>query len=93
VGGIVAIACVLPDLCVRLLTLVQEGRHDEALLLQRQLTPLARTVTSLYGVGGLKAALDLAGYIGGPPRAPLGPPSPQATETIRAQLAALQAIV
>ena len=93
VGGIVAIACVLPDLCVRLLTLAQEGRHDEALLLQRQLTPLARSVTSAWGVGGLKAALDLAGYTGGPPRAPLGRPSAQAAETIRAQLAALQAIV
>jgi 4-hydroxy-2-oxoglutarate aldolase len=92
VGGIVAVACVVPDLCVRLLTLVQEGRHDEALMLQRQLTPLARSVTSVYGVGGLKAALDLAGYIGGNPRAPLGPASPQAAEVIRAQLAALQAL-
>jgi 4-hydroxy-2-oxoglutarate aldolase len=92
VGGIVALACVVPDLCVRVLTLVQEGRHDEALILQRQLTPLARSVTSVYGVGGLKAALDLAGYIGGNPRAPLGPASPQAAEVIRAQLAALQAL-
>jgi 4-hydroxy-2-oxoglutarate aldolase len=91
IGGIVAIACVVPDLCVRLLTLVQEGRHAEALALQRQLTPLARSVTSVYGIGGLKAALDLAGYVGGIPRSPLGPASAQATDVIRTQLAALLA--
>jgi len=91
IGGIVAIACVVPDLCVRLLTLVQEGRHAEALILQQQLTPLARSVTSVYGIAGLKAALDLAGYAGGIPRSPLGPASAQATDVIRTQLAALLA--
>ncbi len=93
VGAIVAIACVVPDLCVRLLTLAREGRRDEAMLLQRQITPLARSVTAVYGVGGLKKALDLAGYAGGTPRAPLGPASPEATEVIRTQLAALQSLV
>jgi 4-hydroxy-2-oxoglutarate aldolase len=93
VGAIVAIACVVPDLCVRLLTLAQEGRRDEALTLQRQITPLARSVTSVFGVPGLKRALDLAGYIGGPPRAPLGPAPAQATDVIRQQLDALQALV
>jgi 4-hydroxy-2-oxoglutarate aldolase len=93
VGAIVAIACVVPDLCVRVLTLAQEGRREEALALQRQLTPLARSVTSVYGVGGLKKALDLAGYIGGTPRGPLAPATAQATEVIRTQLAALQAMV
>jgi 4-hydroxy-2-oxoglutarate aldolase len=91
-GGIVALACVTPDLVVRLLTLVDEGRHAEALELQRQLTPLARTVTSTYGVGGLKAALSLAGYLGGEPRQPLGAASPQAVELIRTQLSALHAL-
>ncbi len=92
IGGIVALACVTPDLCVRLVELVRERRHDEALTLQRQITPLARSVTSAYGIGGLKAALDLAGYVGGLPRAPLGPASAQAVEVIRTQLAALQSI-
>ncbi len=53
VGGIVAAACVVPELFVRLLTLVQERRHDEALKLQRQLTPLARSVTAGHSIGGL----------------------------------------
>jgi 4-hydroxy-2-oxoglutarate aldolase len=91
-GGIVALACVVPDLCVRLLALVDEGRHGEARELQRQLTPLARSITATYGVGGLKAALELAGYIGGDPRRPLGAATPQAVEIIHAQLAAVQAL-
>ncbi|MFB3853438.1 MAG: dihydrodipicolinate synthase family protein [Vicinamibacterales bacterium] len=89
VGGIVALACVLPDLCVRLHTLVGQQRWVEALDLQRRLTPLARSITSAYGVGGLKAALDMAGYVGGLPRMPLVRPGPEGIETIKNQIAAL----
>ncbi len=92
-GGIVAAACVVPDLCVRLFDLTRQGRHAEALALQRQLTPLARSVTGVYGVAGLKAAMELAGYTGGAPRAPLPPVSPEAVAIIRAQLETLQAAV
>lgn len=90
VGGILALACVVPELCVQLYRLVKDGRHADALALQRRLMPLARSVTSLYGVPGLKAAMDLAGYSGGDPRPPLGPPPPVAIEEIRSQLAALE---
>ena len=85
-GGILAVACVVPDLCVEVYELARAGRHDEARALQRRLTPLARSVTSAYGVPGLKAALDLAGFTGGEPRAPLAPAPPDAVATIRAQL-------
>jgi 4-hydroxy-2-oxoglutarate aldolase len=71
VGGVVAVANVVPDACLRLFDLTLGGRHDEARALQRALTPLARAVTTTYGVAGLKAAMDVAGYRGGPPRAPL----------------------
>ncbi len=89
VGGIVAGANVVPDLCVQLFELVQQRRHAEALALQRRLTPFARAVTATYGPGGLKAAMDLAGYVGGKPRAPLPPATPQAIEAIRKLLADL----
>jgi 4-hydroxy-2-oxoglutarate aldolase len=85
-GGILALACVVPELCVELYELARAGRHDEACELQRRLTPLARLVTTTYGVPGLKAALDLAGYAGGEPRAPLFPPPPAAVTAIREQL-------
>lgn len=88
-GGIVAAACVVPDLVVELYDLARSGRHDEALALQRRLTPLARSVTTVYGVPGLKAALDVAGYTGGAPRLPLAPAGPQVHDIIRAQYEAL----
>jgi 4-hydroxy-2-oxoglutarate aldolase len=90
VGGILALACVLPDPCVRLFDLVRSGKHQEARALQRQLTPLSRTVTTQYGVAGLKAAMALTGYVGGDPRPPLGPVPPQGVEEIRRLLAELQ---
>ena len=62
VGGILAVAAVLPELCLRLLAAVREGRHDEARQLQRRITPIGRMVTAGYGVPGLKAALNMAGY-------------------------------
>jgi 4-hydroxy-2-oxoglutarate aldolase len=73
VGGVVALANVLPDLCVRLFELTRAGEHAPALALQRRLTPLARAVTGGFGVAGLKAAMSMAGYRGGAPRAPLLP--------------------
>jgi len=54
-------------------------------LLQSKLSPLAAAVTTRFGIGGLKAALDLAGYHGGEVRAPLRGPD----GTIRAELAQL----
>lgn len=88
-GAIVAAACVIPDLVVELFRLSRAGRHDEALALQRRITPLAKLVTSVHGVPGLKAAMDLAGYAGGLPRRPLGPAAPQVHDALRAQLTAL----
>ena len=85
-GGILAAACVVPELCVALFRAFREGRHEEARGLQRRLTPLAKLVTTVHGVPGLKAAMDVAGYAGGAPRAPLGPASPAAVEQIRAEL-------
>jgi 4-hydroxy-2-oxoglutarate aldolase len=54
---------------------------------QRQLTQLANLVTTVYGVPGLKAALDLTGYYGGPPRHPLLPVRPEGLDQIREAIA------
>jgi 4-hydroxy-2-oxoglutarate aldolase len=82
-GGIVAIANVVPDLCVRLYELVRVNRREEALALQRALTPLAVAVTTGFGVPGLKAAMTLAGYRPGQPRRPLAPLEEEDRRTIR----------
>ena len=85
-GGVLALASVVPDLCVELYDLAQSGRHSEARELQRRLTPLAGLVTSRYGVPGLKAALSLLGFRAGEPRLPLQPITSEAIDEIRVVL-------
>jgi 4-hydroxy-2-oxoglutarate aldolase len=70
-GAVLAVACVAPEACVELHRAVVAGDLGRALDLQQRLAPLARMVTVELGVAGLKTALDLAGFYGGPPRAPL----------------------
>ncbi|MBA2306043.1 MAG: dihydrodipicolinate synthase family protein [Acidobacteria bacterium] len=91
-GAVLALAGLVPDLCVSLFAAVRAGRHHDALLLQRRLAPLARAIGPTFGVPGLKAALDLLGFRGGAPRAPLRPAPAAAVEAIRAELAALGAL-
>ena len=92
-AAILAAACVVPESCVRLFDCARAGKHDEARALQALLTPLARLVTTGFGVPGLKAAMDLAGYVGGDPRPPLWPAPPAAVEQIRAEIDKVQAFV
>ncbi len=81
-GAILAVGCVVPELCVEIFRAFKDER---ATMLQSKLTPLATAVTTKFGIGGLKAALDLAGYRGGNVRAPLR----AAGEDARAEIAAL----
>ena len=89
-GSIVAVANVVPNLCVELYDFVMTGELHKALALQRALAPLARAVTLQYGVAGLKAAMTLAGYRGTTPRLPLDPVGPDVEEELRAMLRQLE---
>jgi 4-hydroxy-2-oxoglutarate aldolase len=82
-GAIVAVSALRPTLCLDLLTHVRAGRYAEARALQHRITPLGRAVTTMYGIPGLKVALDLAGFDGGDPRPPLAALPPEAVEKIR----------
>lgn len=90
-GAILALASLMPAECVSMMTLIREKRLDEATALQRRLMPLARSIGTTYGVPGLKAALELIGYVGGLPRPPLRPVSSEVVDIIRRQLAVLDA--
>jgi 4-hydroxy-2-oxoglutarate aldolase len=90
-GAILALASLKPAECVSMMTLIREKQLDEATALQRRLMPLARSVGATYGVPGLKAALELIGYVGGLPRPPLRPVSSEVVDIIRRQLAVLNA--
>jgi 4-hydroxy-2-oxoglutarate aldolase len=84
-GAILAVGCVVPEVCVEIFRAFHAGEDEHAAMLQSKLTPLATAVTTKFGIGGLKAALDLAGYRGGNVRAPLR----TADETARLEIATL----
>jgi 4-hydroxy-2-oxoglutarate aldolase len=90
VGGILAVAQVAPQACVQIQNLFNKGKMDEARALQSQLTPLAKAVTAIYGIGGLKMAMDLAGYFGGHPRPPLKRPGKEVEEELKRLLGRLR---
>ncbi len=85
-GAITAIAAVMPGPCLEMLEHVRAGRYEQALAIQHHITPLARAVTTGFGIPGLKAALEMAGFNGGDPRPPLLPLGSDAKERIRTLL-------
>jgi dihydrodipicolinate synthase/N-acetylneuraminate lyase len=70
-GGIVAIGQVAPQLCGEIVAAFRAGNVRRAGELQELATPLHREIVANYGAVGVKAALDMIGYYGGPPRRPL----------------------
>ena len=91
-GGILALACAVPEACMRLFVATRDGHHDEARALQRQLAPLAKLLGPAYGVPGLKAALNVLGYDVGVPRPPLSPLPEAAVKILRDALAQFEEI-
>ena len=87
-GAILAVACAVPRFCVELHRAFESGDTEGARRMQHRLIPLARAVTTRFGVGGLKAALDARGYAGGTAvRAPLREPNEEARREIEQLLA------
>ncbi len=83
VGAIAALACVAPQATLDLAEHVRCARLAEAGALQARLVPVNEAVTTRFGVAGLKAALEMLGFEGGPVRAPLGDLGPAAREELR----------
>jgi 4-hydroxy-2-oxoglutarate aldolase len=92
-GGILAVANVIPEACTMLYREVRSGGFDRALPLQRAITPIAQLVSSVHGVPGLKAALEMIGFHGGPVRPPLVAASSRVREEIAAALADVHAFL
>jgi len=88
VGGVLALANIAPQACVELFDMISQNRFREARELQLRMIPVNLAVTATYGIGGLKAAMDMLGYFGGDPRLPLLPASDTDKAEIRAILTA-----
>ena len=85
-GGTVALANVLPEQCVAIYDNFQAGRLEEARKIQLNVLEINKAVTARWGPAGLKAAMDLVGYYGGPPRLPIQPLAPAQIEELKAIL-------
>lgn len=72
-GGILALANIAPDESLSLFERFNEGRIEEGKHLHLRMLPVNLAITSRFGISGLKAAMDMLGYYGGPPRLPLLP--------------------
>ncbi|MGH7390486.1 MAG: dihydrodipicolinate synthase family protein [Candidatus Rokuibacteriota bacterium] len=86
-GGILALGDISPREWCDVYALARAGRWDEAREIAARMMPADRGIPGRYGIGGLKAALDLQGYYGGPCRAPLATPDGDAIEDIKEVLA------
>jgi 4-hydroxy-2-oxoglutarate aldolase len=72
-GGVLALANIAPDECIEIYDLFNEGKLDDARILQNRMVAVNKAITATYGVAGLKSAMGLLGYYGGLPRKPLQP--------------------
>jgi 4-hydroxy-2-oxoglutarate aldolase len=73
VGLIAALVNIAAADLARIHMLFRDGQLSDARNLQQKLIETNSAVTSRFGVAGLKAALDLLGFYGGPVRSPLQP--------------------
>ena len=71
VGGVLAFSDPAPTACYEIYAAWKEGDAELAKLKQERVSKAATRVASQIGIPGLKYALDLNGYYGGPPRLPL----------------------
>ncbi len=71
VGGVLAFSDPAPTACYEIYAAWKEGDAELARLKQERISATATRVGSQLGIPGLKYAMDLNGYYGGPPRLPL----------------------
>ena len=72
-GGILALACFLPEPALEIFEAVRSGDTVRASHLQLSLLAPSRKITGELGPTGVKYAMDCVGYYGGEPRLPLLP--------------------
>jgi 4-hydroxy-2-oxoglutarate aldolase len=81
-GAILAYANAAPYSVIAIWEAWRTREEAAGLDWQNRIGRPAALVTTKHGVPGLKYAMDLNGYYGGPPRLPLVPPTPEAKKEI-----------
>jgi 4-hydroxy-2-oxoglutarate aldolase len=81
-GAILAYANAAPYSVIAIWEAYRTREEAAGLDWQNRIGRASAMVTTKYGVPGLKYAMDLNGYYGGPPRLPLCVPTPEAKKEI-----------
>jgi len=90
IGAVLAFANAAPYACITIWEAHRTRETEAAQDWQNRIAQAAVLVTTKYGVPGLKYAMDLNGYYGGPPRLPLTAIGPQAKKEIEAAFAEIK---
>ena len=85
-GAISAMITVAPELCVRQWEAFKAGRQDEAIMIQKTLTPIVATYLSAPYPPKVKALINLQGRAGGLARKPAIMPEGELLDRMRAAL-------
>lgn len=73
VGGVISLANAFPEITVALYNLFIAKKYEECFELNKNILILNKAVSGKGGVASVKAAMDLAGFVGGDPRLPVLP--------------------
>jgi 4-hydroxy-2-oxoglutarate aldolase len=83
VGTVSALANIAAHELATIIDRFRTGDQEGARALQHRMIAINSAVTRQFGVAGLKAAQEMLGWYGGPPRAPLLAASDEERATIR----------
>lgn len=87
-GGTVSLANAFPGLAMELFECGRARDEANGRPLQARVTRINEQISGTFGVSGVKAAMELAGFRAGIPRRPLLPLEPAQVEALRSMLAA-----
>ena len=90
VGAVLAFANAAPFATISIWEAHRTREADAGKDWQSRIARAATLVTTKYGVPGLKYAMDLNGYYGGPPRLPLTTPTTEAKKEIEEAFSTLK---
>jgi 4-hydroxy-2-oxoglutarate aldolase len=83
VGGTVSLANTFPQFALELFRYGQQRDEANGVPFQARVSKINKAISGTYGVSGVKAAMNLAGFKAGVPRRPLLPLSPEQVEGLR----------
>jgi 4-hydroxy-2-oxoglutarate aldolase len=91
-GAIAAVGCFAAAQTAHIGRAYAAGDSPRAGAAQEVVAPLHRTIVGELGVPGIKAAMDVVGLAGGPPRPPIPPLAGKARDRVRALLKEAQLV-